>query len=242
MGSDGEEALASVTELVGSLTHSLKGLLNGLEGGLYLVESGRRKEDPDRIGQGLEMVSRNALRLKNLVMHVLYYVKDRPISPCPAELSRLCSTALAAVAPLAGQLGVELESRVEGGSVTLDPLAAVSLLVDLLETSLDACSASSKGLAHKITLSGRVGSGEEAVLEVQHTGVSMDEENRKRALSMYYKPRGGDRTAHAPFIACKIARSHGGTLAVDPVPQGGERFVVALPARKREVPWPAGGT
>jgi PAS domain S-box-containing protein len=69
--------LTSLGLLIGSVSHALKGLLNGLAGGMYLVETGYKKDNPDRVRQGWEIVQRNVGRIRATVSDILYYAKDR---------------------------------------------------------------------------------------------------------------------------------------------------------------------
>jgi len=72
-----ESRLTSLGLLIGSISHALKGLLNGLAGGMYLVDTGFQKDKPDRVRQGWEVIQRNVGRIKATVSDILYYAKDR---------------------------------------------------------------------------------------------------------------------------------------------------------------------
>ncbi len=71
--SDDESLLiASQGELVGSITHDLKGMLSGVEGGLYFIDSGIKKDKKERLDEGLAMLKRNLARLREAVASVLF--------------------------------------------------------------------------------------------------------------------------------------------------------------------------
>jgi len=69
--------LSSLGQLVGSISHELKGHLTGLDGGVYMMNSGYAKGDSARVKKGLDMVVRNVERIRNAVLNILYYAKDR---------------------------------------------------------------------------------------------------------------------------------------------------------------------
>ena len=71
--------LASIGLLVGSISHGIKGLLSGLDGGIYLVNTGLEKERPERVKKGWEMVQRNVAAIRSMVLDILYYAKDREL-------------------------------------------------------------------------------------------------------------------------------------------------------------------
>ena len=72
-----ESQLTSLGLLIGSVSHGLKGLLNGLAGGIYLVNTGFKKEEDDRVEKGWEIVETNVGRIRSMVSDILYYAKER---------------------------------------------------------------------------------------------------------------------------------------------------------------------
>jgi PAS domain S-box-containing protein len=72
-----EDRLTQLGLLIGSVSHGLKGLLNGLAGGMYLVDSGFAKDKPERVKKGWATVQRNVTRIRSMVSDILYYAKDR---------------------------------------------------------------------------------------------------------------------------------------------------------------------
>ena len=72
-----QSQLESIGMLISSVSHGIKGLLTGLDGGTYLVNSGLQRNDPQRVKQGWEMVQRNIERIRGTVMNILYYAKER---------------------------------------------------------------------------------------------------------------------------------------------------------------------
>jgi len=229
---EAEQRLRSTGEFVGAVTHALKGLLNGLEGGLYLAESGQRKGDQERVGRGLDMVKRNAARLRNMIGSALYYAKDREPDRQPLDLDQAVSAAAKAVALSAEPAGVEIEIRVEPATVAADPTAMNAILVDLLEQAIDACDAFQDG-SKRVTLQIQAGEGGARIV-ISREGLLMDPQNLSRAVAPHYSPGGGDRSVLWAYAAGRAARMQGGTFQIDALPSGGMRFSVQLPAPEAE--------
>ena len=85
------DRLASLGLMIGSMSHGIKGLLTGLDGGLYLVSSGLEKSDKDRIVEGAEMVQQMGSRIKRLIFDILFYAKKRELNAeqtSPVDLAR----------------------------------------------------------------------------------------------------------------------------------------------------------
>jgi hypothetical protein len=79
------ERLGAVGETVAGLAHTIKNLLMGLEGGIYIVDSGLRKGDAQRIVEGWEILQRNFSKTATS-LKALSFAKGRqpelqPINP-----------------------------------------------------------------------------------------------------------------------------------------------------------------
>jgi PAS domain S-box-containing protein len=228
-----ESQLTSLGLLVGSVSHGLKGLLNGLAGGMYLVESGMEKEDRARVRKGWTTVQRNVARIKGMVSDILYYARERAPAWEPVEAAWVADEALGLTEPRAREIGVALERSVSAGAGALeaDPQALRSLLVNLLENSLDACRLDAKKSTHAVRLEAD-GTPDRVAFTVRDTGIGMDRETREKAFTLFFTSKGMEGTGLGLFIAHRIARAHGGAIALASEPGAGTTFTVSLP-RKR---------
>jgi len=71
------ERLAAVGQTVAGLAHSIKNILMGLEGGMYIVSKGLKKNNKDIIDDGWEMLERNFEKTTSLVKDFLNFSKGR---------------------------------------------------------------------------------------------------------------------------------------------------------------------
>ncbi len=71
------ERLAAVGQTVAGLAHTIKNLLMGLEGGMYMVDTGIRRGDAERIVNGWEILQRNFEKTTALVKDFLSFAKGR---------------------------------------------------------------------------------------------------------------------------------------------------------------------
>lgn len=209
-----QERLISQAELVGSLTHDLKGLLSGVEGGIYLVSSGVRKNKPERLEQGLEMMQRNLARLRRAIGNSLYYVKDREFDRQPLEADEVIRAAVEALAPRARQLGVELRAGEASGRCHADPLALPAALSNLLEYALEACEVAKQRPDPRVTMGARR-VGEHLAFELLVEGFAMPDETQAFALDPYYATRGADRSHLGVHMARRLLRLHHGHLEIE---------------------------
>ncbi len=223
-----ESQLTSLGLLVGSVSHGIKGLLNGLDGGVYLLDTGLRKEDPSRVTQGLEMVRRNLNRMRSMVLNILYYVKDREVQWESIDAAEIIQSVAGVLENRAQRLGIELKSYADPGKFSGDRNAVHSMLLNLAENALDACRLDKSKPFHQVTLTAVV-QDTEAVFDVLDNGTGMDRETCEKAFSLFFSSKGREGTGLGLFIANKIAKSHGGTIHIDSIPGTGTRFTVTLP-------------
>ncbi len=224
-----ESHLTSLGLLIGSVSHALKGLLNGLAGGMYLVETGFSKDKPDRVHQGWEIVKRNVDRIKGMVSDILYYAKDREPLWETVSAVELADEVCGLVRSRAEEHKVDLvcETDQSTGDFEADPRAVRSLLVNLLENSVDACRLDNKKDEHKVTLRAK-GLPDHVQFEVQDNGIGMDQETREKVFSLFFSSKGTEGTGLGLFVANRIARAHDGSIELESEVGVGTKFVVEL--------------
>jgi PAS domain S-box-containing protein len=228
-----ESRLTSLGLLVGSVSHGLKGLLNGLAGGMYLVDSGFAKDDRERVAKGWATVQRNVARIKSMVSDILYYAKDRVPAWEPLTALDVIKDVCSLMQSRAKDLGVQLRCEFDSnaGEFEADPQAVRSLLVNLIENSLDACRLDEKKPEHTLTMRLH-GLPDVVQYEVEDNGIGMDRETRERAFTKFFSSKGTEGTGLGLFIADRIARAHGGTINLESEPGAGSKFTVSLPRQR----------
>ncbi len=229
---DPNALLHSQGELIGSIAHDLKGLINGIEGGMYFVESGMKKEKPERIVQGHEMMKRNLERIRRTVASQLYYVKNREINWKELSIQDVVSSATDSLQGRADHLGVAVEINAGEGALEGDEIAVQSMLTNVLDYAIEACERCKKET--KSFVVGSAGpSGEWAVFDLRAEGFCIEEESRALALADTYKPRGVDRSHLGLFIANKIAGNHQGSLEIEAAAEPPcTRFLIKVPGTR----------
>ncbi len=232
---DLESRLTQLGLLIGSVSHGLKGMLNGLAGGMYLVDSGFKKEDQPRIEKGWATVQRNVGRIKSMVADILYYAKDRVPNWQLVAAAEIVEDACGLARPRAAEHGVRLVAEVDPdtGELEADAQALRSMLVNLLENSLDACRLDGSKPEHevKVRLSGYP---DHVRFEIQDNGIGMDQETREKAFSLFFSSKGTEGTGLGLFISERIARAHGGGIELESEPGTGTRFCIKLPRERSQ--------
>jgi len=228
-----QSQLTSIGLLISSVSHGLKGLLNGLEGGIYLVNSGLEKNDSNRLEKGWEMVQRNVGRIRSMVMDILYYAKEREPQYKKLSAVDVFNEASGVMEKKMEDLGIDFRRKAadEAGELDADHNAVRALLVNILENSLEACRMDSSNDNPRIDFALK-GLDDKVVFEISDNGIGMDTETREKLFTLFFSSKGTEGTGLGMFVANQIAKQHGGYIQVDSETGEGSRFSIVLPRNR----------
>ncbi len=231
-----QDKLASVGLLIGTVSHGIKGLLNSLDGGIYLINSGLKKNDTARVDKGWDMALRNIRRIRSMVMDILYYAKDRDPNWEPISAGEILEDVCKTMTDRAEKLDIGLECTVTGtGEYEGDRQMIRSMLVNFIENAIDACRIDNSKSNHLIKL-GLHDLDDGIQFVVSDNGIGMDRETREKAFSLFFSSKGAGGTGLGLFIAHKIVVSHGGKIRIESEFGEGSRFIVDLPRKRPDPP------
>lgn len=228
-----EDKLASLGRLVGGIAHSIKNVLEGLRGGIYVGNVGFRDNNLTDIRTGWEMVERNVARISGMIMDMLYCAKERSPRRLPVCLPKIAKEVLDLLASRARDAGIRLETEIGDIDTILgEPRDIHALLSNLVSNGIDACLSDQNEQNEQKAY--RVGTrilreGGRAVIEVQDNGTGMDEDTAGKLFTTFFSTKGTFGTGLGLLVCRKVATEHGGTISVRSVPGEGSTFTVTLP-------------
>ena len=221
--------------MIGSMSHGIKGMLTALDGGVYRVESGFRKDDPERVETGWLTVKDLVGRIRSMVLEMLNYAKNRDLNWTDVDAGSFFDDVARLVEPKAGRAGVAFarDKGIDLGAFEGDPQVLSAALVNFLENAVDACEGDEAKDAHEVTF-GVSGDADHLTFTVADNGVGMDRDTRERMFTLFFSSKGCKGTGLGLFVSDKSIRRHGGTIKVDSTPGQGSRFTITLPRRLPE--------
>ncbi|MBW1695862.1 MAG: response regulator [Deltaproteobacteria bacterium] len=225
-----KDSLSSLGLMVGSVSHGIKGLITGLEGGVYVLDSGFAKDDKERIREGYELVKETVDRIKKLVLDLLFYAKDKELKKEPIEILNFADDVAKVVAPKAESEGIKFVKDFDTslGTFEVDPGMLSTALINILENAVDACIEDTAKESHEIRFSVRAEK-EHVVFSIQDNGIGMDKKTKENMFSLFFSAKGKKGTGLGLFIAKKIIQEHGGIITVESTRGKGSRFEVKIP-------------
>ena len=225
-----QDNLSSLGLKISSVSHGIKSLLTGLDGSIYLVDTGLAKDDSERVRKGWEAVKTIAARVRKLVFDILYFAKDRELELETVRVLNFANDVAASFESKARDRAVVFQSDFSGvrGEIKLDPAVMRLALFNLLDNALDAC------LEAEAPKNCRIGFNVKEdqkfiVFEVADDGIGMTPETVDKLFTLFFSSKGEKGTGMGLFIADKIVSQHGGNITVDSTPGKGSLFTVTLP-------------
>ena len=221
------ERLAAVGQAVAELAHCMKNILNGIQGGAYVLDLGLAKDDHKKLHTGWDMVKRNTTFLSNLVLDMLAYAKDREPHYEDTDVNDLLRTVADLISGEAARRGVQVKAEPDGGipAVRVDPTAIYRVLLNLGTNAVEACG-EGEG---RVWLRSRQAEDGWFTLEVEDNGCGIPPEHRGHLFTEFFSTKGAKGTGLGLAVAGKIVREHGGRIEVDSEVGRGTRFEIWLP-------------
>jgi PAS domain S-box-containing protein len=224
--------LAALGLMLGSVAHGVKGILTGMDAGLYLARSGLRQADAARAAEGIETLADMVERIRRIALNVLDFAKERPVERRAVAAGAFARAVAELAAAKAAAHGIALEADVPAGlgEFEADEAAVQAALLNILENAVDACRQDAAKAAHTIRFAVRA-EAEAVVFTVADNGVGIPPEYRERIFDLFESSKGREGTGLGLFISRQVAHQHGGAIAVASTPGEGSTFRVRLPRR-----------
>ena len=225
-----QDNLSSLGLKISSISHGIKSLLTGLDGSIYLVDTGLAKDDPQRVKEGWGAVKTIAGRIRKLVFDILYFAKEREPELESVNVLNFANDVAAAFETKARDKGIGFKCHFEAakGVIKIDPGIMRLALFNLLDNALDACLEADAPQTHQIGFNIKVEK-EATVFEVEDNGIGMGPETLNKLFTLFFSSKGEKGTGMGLFIADKIVSQHGGKITVQSTPGQGSVFKVSLP-------------
>ncbi len=236
-----QTSLAALGLMIGSISHSIKGVLTGLDAGVYLLTRGVAQKDEAQVESGLDVVQRMVVRIRRMIFDILLFAKEREVRRTPVDIRAFVDEVMDVVRPQFTAKGIPLEADCPGdpGSFEVDADLLRPALVNLLENAADACAAQATAREPRVVL--RLSADDSCVeLTVEDNGIGMNPEQLQNLFTLFFSTKGTQGTGLGLFISESIVRRHGGRIAVESTPGLGSRFQVTLP-RRAEASLPGAG-
>ncbi|MDY0225336.1 MAG: ATP-binding protein [Desulfomicrobium apsheronum] len=227
-----QDRLTSLGLFIGSISHGVRGMLTALDGGLYRLEKGIKSQDLELVTNGAERVKLMISRIRNSVLEMLYYSKDRDLNIQLIDVQSFGDGVANFVEPKATKHDVRFQKEFHGqlGRFEIDPEVISAGLVNILENAVDAC-IEDEGKDRHIVSFLIEGGKDNVSFIIRDNGPGMDRSTQEKMFSLFFSSKGSKGTGLGLYIANDVVHQHGGQIHVDSTPGEGTEFRVVLPRK-----------
>ncbi len=223
-----QERLAAIGHTVASLSHSIKNVLQGIQGGSHVVESGLEREQLGQVRDGWDVISRNLRRINRMVLDMLSYSRQAPPKPEKASVNAIVREVAELAQGPAEERGVSLTTRLRTDlpEVPIDADGIHHALLNIVGNAIEAVPA----VRGKVEISTRLSPKEDEVwMVVADNGPGIPAGQQERIFEPFHSTKGQKGTGLGLAAALKIVQEHGGHISLRTKPGQGAAFVMRLP-------------
>ena len=224
--------LASLGLMIGSISHGIKGLLTGLDGGIYLLDSGFAKKNEAQIKEGWDDVKLTVGRIRKMITDILFYAKERELRLERNDVRNFLEGVIKELgSKLKGQkIKLVNEFEPDLGEFIVDLTYVHSAILNIIENATDACARDKTKRSHKIVLGARKHE-EEIIIDIIDDGIGMDSATQDKIFTPFFSSKGTKGTGLGLFIANAIIEQHGGKINVKSSIGKGTLFQIIIPRK-----------
>ena len=218
-------------DFVGNVSHELKTPVTSLIGFTETLLDGA-KEDPQTLQAFLEIIQKDAYRLKNLIQEIIQLSKNSDsfaYEDQPIDVAALVSSITQTYKPLADQKQLVFEIH---GPNQLSITSKLELLQPIIKNLIENAVTYAKH-GGTITLSYQI-VGSDLRLQVADQGIGIAEEDQERIFERFYRvDKARARNSGGTGLGLAIVKDYttilGGTISVDSFPNVGTTFTLTFP-------------
>ena len=221
--------LTAMGQGIAGAAHCIKSILNSIGGGEFVIETGLRKKNLEKVEKGWEVMKRNTHIMKELVLDMLTYSRPREPERRPSDINRICTDIADLVRETAGKKNIDMTLDLDTGlgEINLDPKGIYRCILNLVSNAVDACDKP----AGKIAISTRLTeTGNWLEVSVADNGSGISQEDRDKLFNVFFSTKGSKGTGLGLAVTEKIISEHNGSIHVTSRLGEGTTFTIRLPA------------
>lgn len=228
-----QKQLILLGQTVAGMAHSIKNIMMGLEGGIYVVNKGIEDDDRQQVKEGWEMVLLNFDKISNIVKDILYCSKERPPNLQLVDPNAVAKEVYELFKSTAASYSVTLHLGLDPSlmEAVIDPVGLHTVLSNLVSNAIDACKMDIFKDEHMVEIRSKRGKDGAVVFEVADNGAGIDRKVKEHVFEDFFSSKGDKGTGLGLMVTQKIMREHGGKITFRSRPREGTTFVVTFPAK-----------
>jgi len=225
-----QDNLSSLGIMMGSISHSVKGLLTKLDGGVYLIESALKKDNQEQMEEGLDILKLTTERIKKMIFDILFYSKERELKVENLDLIKFANDVADISEPRALPYNIKIIREFSNApdQMKADMEFLLSALINILDNAVDACIEDSSKKSHTINFTIKQDA-DNIIFEIRDNGVGMDKKTRDKVFNLFFSSKKNKGTGFGLFISQHIIHQHKGFINVKSAKGKGTCIHIKIP-------------
>jgi len=228
------ERLSAMGQTVAGMAHYIKNILNGLEGGIYMVNTGLKKDKQPLLTKGWGIVQNNVAKISDLVMDMLTYSREREpeLESCsPNDIAQDVLDLMEGKAKLSRvKLARDFDTSID--VCFLDPAGLHRCLLNLVTNAIDACIFDGNKEKNWSVVIKTQKHRDEIRIDVTDNGMGMTKEIQEKVFEQFFTTKGSKGSGFGLLVTQKTIEEHGGKVSFKSDPGKGTTFSLHLPYRE----------
>jgi len=223
-----QKELVTLGQSIALLSHGVKNILEGLQGGAYIVDEGLKDEDLELVKRGWHIVNKNIFSVTDFVKNVLYASKSRPLKYDIVSAAQLVKDSLELFHEKASSLRIRIRQQVNPylPDVRLDVASVRRMLNNLIWNAIEACLQDKNKKRHFVSVKTDFYDDDHFMFEIKDNGIGMNEATRQKIFNEFFSTKGSGGTGLGLAVVEKIVNKHGGRIEVSSRPGRGTKFKI----------------
>ncbi|MBI4963080.1 MAG: PAS domain-containing protein [Desulfomonile tiedjei] len=228
---DIQKQMILLGQTVAGMAHSMKNIMMGLEGGIYVVNKGIEAKNQDEVKEGWDMVLFNFDKISHIVKDILYCSKEREPELQRIEPNKVVREVYGLFKDLARSYAIEIRLDLDDSikDAIIDPDGLHTVLSNLITNAMDACKIDLWKDDHLIEIRTKKGKNGSVIFEVADNGIGIGKALKDHVFEDFFTSKGDKGTGLGLMVTQKILREHGGSITFRSRPGKGTTFVATFP-------------
>ena len=213
---DVQKELVTLGQSFAVLTHDLRNMLEGLEGGAYVVDEGIKDKDWELTDRGWQIVRKNVSEISRVTQNILYASKKRKPTLQKIRPHEVARRSVELFQEKANAMGIQLISQLNPTIpiTTIDSASIIRMLGNLIWNAIEACNKDTRKASSAITVRLDYYNQRHYMFEVEDNANGMDAETRENLFTEFFSTKGDSGTGLGLMVVNRIVKTHHGKIEV----------------------------
>jgi nitrogen-specific signal transduction histidine kinase len=223
---DVQKELVTIGQSFALLTHDIKNMLEGLEGGGYVVDEGLKDQDLELTTKGWQIVRKNVAEISRVTQNVLYSSKKRTPEFQSVKPGEIAHQAVELFHEKASTLEIQFISQLNPSlpHSTMDSTSIVRMLSNLIWNALEACDKDDQKPSHSVIVRADYYDKKHFMFEIEDNAEGMNATTQENLFKEFYSTKGDNGTGLGLLVVDRIVRNHKGKIEILTKPGTGSLF------------------